>query len=261
MEAGILEALYNHRVCATFAVIPFRMVAGQRIALSVSRAHPLIEAEHVGVIEVAQHGYTHARLQPEPALPSEFLGRPPDQQRALIIEGHDHLASVFGHRIQGFVPPFNSYDAATLSVLESEGFSYVSAGWNASETYRGPLKLLPMTTHLSDLPAALQEARRFVRANPVVVTVMHHYDFAESGSDRAVIDLAGFSAILAKLTGQSDITLCRLGDVAVNFGATDRPMRQRRLWTRYRRLRRILPKHHFFDAPLWRGMLAGALKL
>jgi peptidoglycan/xylan/chitin deacetylase (PgdA/CDA1 family) len=261
VEAGILDTLLKYHACATFAVIPFRMVEGQRRALSESRAQPLIESARAGIIEIALHGHVHVRLQQESASPSEFTGRPQSEQHALIAEGHAHLERVFGQSVTGFVPPWNSYDAATLRALEQSGFRYVSAGWDAPGGYRGPIKLLPLTAHLNDIPTALAEARRFSKANPIIVIVMHHYDFAESGSDRPIIDMPGFAAALAKLSGEPDVRLCRLGDIAASFGATDRPMRQHYLWARHARLHRLLPRHSILDAPLWRGMIAGALNI
>lgn len=261
VEAGILDALLKYQACATFAVIPYRMVEGQRRALSEVRALPLIDAAHAGIIEVALHGHMHVRLQPEPASPSEFAGRPQREQYALIAEGRTHLERIFNQRVAGFVPPWNSFDIATLRALEQINFSYVSAGWNAPDGYCGSLKLLPLTAHLNDIPTALAEARRFIKANPVIVIVIHHYDFAESGSDRSIIDMPGFAAALAKLAGQPDVTLCRLGDIAVDFGATTRTMRQHHLWARHARLRRLLPRHSILDAPLWRSILASALNI
>ena len=258
VESGILDVLSAHQACATFAVIPFRMIEEQCIALSQSRARPLIEAVRADIIEVALHGHTHVRLQAEPATPSEFLGLPQDRQSALIIEGRAHLESVFGRRIMGFVPPWNSYDTATLGVLRAENFSYLSADRNAAEDYTA-LQLLPFTTRLADLPIALEEARRFASVTPVIVVVMHHYDFAETGSKRAVIDLNGFSTALTRLTQDSGVTVCRLADIAVSISTTVRPIRQHQIWTQYTRLRHFLPEHSFFSAPLWRGMLTGAL--
>lgn len=261
VEAGILDALLKHQACATFAVIPFRMVDGQRLALSKARAKPLIEAAYAGIIEVALHGHRHVRLQPEPASPSEFAGRQESEQHALIAEGRAVLETVFSKSITGFVPPWNSFDIATLRVLEEFDFRYVSAGWDAPKGYCGPLKLLPLTAHLNDIPTALVEARRFIKGNPVIVIVLHHYDFAESGSEHSITDMHGFDATLANLSGEPDVTLCRLGEIAANFGATSRPIRQRQLWGRYVRLRRLLPRHSILDSPLWRGMIAGALNM
>lgn len=261
VESGVLESLRKCQACATFAVIPFRMVEGQRRALSEERAQPLVEAARAGIIEIALHGYVHVRIKPEAASPSEFAGRPQSEQHALIAEGRAVLETVFDKSVTGFVPPWNTFDIATLRALEECDFRYVSAGWVAPKGYCGPLKLLPLTAHLNDIPTALAEARRFIKGNPVIVIVFHHYDFAESGSEHSITDMPGFAATLAKLSREPDITLCRLGDIAANFGATNRPMRQHHLWAQHACLRRLLPRRSILDSPLWRGMIAGALNI
>lgn len=260
VEAGILDVLRRHRASATFAVIPFRMVDGQRVALTADRAHPLIAAANDGVIEIALHGHVHVRQRPAPAPPTEFSGRPEAEQRALIEEGRAHLRHIFQRDIDGFVPPWNSYDLATLNSLEALQFHYLSAGWEQPARYRGGIRLLPRTAHLSDVPAAVQEARRFSRAEPTIVVVMHHFDFAESGSDRAIFDMHGFDAVLQHLTSEADLQICTLGALASLTNAPNgRLLGQRRLMT-HALGRRLLPRNSFLNKPLWQGMIAGALR-
>ena len=259
VEAGILDSLRKHRASSTFAVIPFRMVDGERMALTRNRARPLVEAADEGIIEVALHGHVHVRQQPEPASPTEFSGRPLTEQHALIEEGRMLLNQVFERNISGFVPPWNSYDLSTLHSLEALKFQYVSAGWEHPTNYHGGLKLLPRTAHLGDIPAALQEARRFVQAQPVIVIVLHHFDFLESGSDRAIIDMRGFDAALKQIRNEPDVQICTLGNLAEGFSAPSRQLRQQHQLMKNTFGRRLLPKNSFLDKPLWRAAIAGAL--
>jgi peptidoglycan/xylan/chitin deacetylase (PgdA/CDA1 family) len=259
VEAGILGVLRKHHACATFGVIPYRIVEGQRKALSEARAKPLIEAAHEGIIEIAQHGYVHTRIRPEPAPPSEFTGRPKNEQHTLITEGRTHLERIFGQAIIGFIPPWNSYDTSTLQVLEHNNFRYVSAGWKTPSGYCGPLKQFPLTTHLNNISTSLSEARRFIKANPVIVIVMHHYDFAESESDSPIIDIPRFADLLKELTGLKGVMLCRLRDITDDFGATARSIRHHHLWAGSTRLHHILPRQCILDTSLWRTLLIGLL--
>jgi peptidoglycan/xylan/chitin deacetylase (PgdA/CDA1 family) len=259
VEEGILDTLYSHKACATFAVIPFRRIEGQRVPLSRSRAAPLIQAARAGVVEPALHGHTHARLQPEMQPPSEFVGRPWGDQHTLILEGRAHLESIFGCPIVGFVPPWNSYDDATIGVLRSQSFSYLSASRAVTSDHRGVPRLLPFTTRPRDLPVAIEEARRFSGSHPVIIVVMHHYDFLESGSEQAAFDLAKFSVVLARLMDDPGIAVCKLADIAEDLNPAARPIYQHQTWARYPRLRRCLPRHSFLNAPVWRAILAGAL--
>lgn len=256
VEAGILDVLRAHRASCTFAVIPFRIADGKRIPLSVERARPLVNAAQEGVIEPALHGYVHTRIHPEMALPSEFVGRSRDEQQAMIREGRAHLESVFGKTVTGFVPPWNSYDITTLGILEQAGFKYLSAGWRAPSNPKGKVKILPLTVHLSEIPQAIAEARLFIKASPVIVVVMHHYDFMESGSDQALINIAEFSNMLSQLVCQVDIKLRTLAEISEFMISPDLPIRQNSIRAKHHLMTHLLPKHSFMNTSPWRVMLA-----
>jgi peptidoglycan/xylan/chitin deacetylase (PgdA/CDA1 family) len=217
VEAGILDALQEAGIPATFGVIPFRMVNGARVALSPERAAPLIEAQRSRTMEVALHGYLHVSCSTD-GRKSEFRDVPLPEQLERITEGRDHLEQIFGQRPTGFIPPWNSYDRQTLTALEQAGFSYVSANWDLSEDYRGPLDIIPLTCQLTDLKSAVQEARRYCSARPLIVAIMHHYDFAESGDGSARLDLAGFRSLVHWLAEQPDLAAVRLGDANAKVG-------------------------------------------
>lgn len=259
VEAGILDALRTYRIPCTFAIIPFRMMDGKKTALSKERARPLVAATRDGIIEPALHGYLHVRTHPEMAQPSEFLGRLRDEQQSMISEGRAHLESIFDQPVKGFVPPWNSYDNITLQILAKDGFKYLSAGWHAPKTSKEHIKILPLTAHLSDIQEAVNEARCFIKANPIIVVVMHHYDFSESGSKQAVTHITKFSNTISWLTSQSDIKLRTLSEISECMTSANAPIRQHRIREKHRLLASILPKHSFLNTTLWRGMLASPL--
>ncbi len=255
VEAGILDALRANRASCTFAVIPFRLVNGQRTPLSAERARPLVDAAREGVIEPSLHGFVHARIHPEAAQPSEFVGRSYEDQRTMIREGRAHLESVFGKPVVGFVPPWNSYDSTTIRILEEAGFKYVSAGWRAPSKPHGQVKTLPLTVHLSEIPQALDEARRFIKARPVIVVVMHHYDFEESGSDQASTSVPEFASLLSQLICQSDVKLQTLAEISGFMAGPELSVRQHNVRAIHPLMARFLPKHCFLNASPWRAML------
>jgi peptidoglycan/xylan/chitin deacetylase (PgdA/CDA1 family) len=256
VEAGILDVLRALHTPCTFAVIPFRMLDGKRIGLSAERARPLVDAAHEGIIEPALHGYVHVRALPEMTQPSEFSGRPHEEQRSMILEGRTHLETVFGQAITGFIPPWNSYDKNTFEILETEGFKYLSSGWRAPSHVKGKIKALPLTAHLGDIPQAIAEARRFISAHPIIVVVMHHYDFAESGSEQSIINLKEFSNTVSGLVKKSDINIQTLAQVSKIMSCTDLPIRQYRMRSKNRLMAHLLPKYSFMSTSLWQGMLA-----
>jgi peptidoglycan/xylan/chitin deacetylase (PgdA/CDA1 family) len=257
VEAGILDCLQRHGTTATFAAIPFRMVTGERRTLSAARARPLIDAANHGVIEIALHGNTHIQRQPDPAPRTEFAGRTPNDQQALISEGRDVLEHVFARRVSGFVPPWNSYDLATLTSVERLGFDYVSAGWEQPRRYRGKVKQLPRTANLSTMSQAITEARRFKRVNLIMVVVLHHYDFVESGSNQAILDLKGFDAAIRGILEEPHARIQTLGEIAETFIASPLLTIMQHWLAPRPGLGNLLPTLSVLDAPLWRGLLAG----
>jgi len=255
IEAGVIDALRRHRACATFAVIPFRMVDGVKVSLSAARAKPLVEAARDGIIEIALHGHTHQRRAPEPAAPTELAGLSEDEQHSMIQEGCVHLENIFGRHITGFVPPYNSYDRGTLTALESNDFRYFSAG-TIQVDYQGRLKSVPQTAYLKDIPWLFDEARRYQNAYPVIVIVMHHFDFAESGSPNATIDLPGFERALGLIQADKNIRIATMDALTSGLRTSVRQLIRHHHWAHFRILRTLVPKKCILDASLWHSMLS-----
>lgn len=217
VEARILASLARYGLCATFAVIPFSGAGGAPLPLARERARPLREAVRQGVLDVALHGHSHIDANTDDdGHPSEFVGVPAVRQRELIAAGKALLEAVFERPITGFVPPWNSYDAGTLDALEQTGFSHLSSNTRYAPMRATPLRVLPLTCHLHRLEAAIAEARRFARLQPVIVVVMHHYDFP-GGATPVFADYAAFDALLARLAAEADIQVKTLGELAAEL--------------------------------------------
>lgn len=257
VEAGIIQVLRRHRVSATFATIPFRIVDGERVELSEARARPLIDAMHEGLIEIAQHGHTHRRRHPEPAPPTEFSASPYDEQYALISEGKQHLEAIFGIRIAGFVPPWNSYDSTTVECLSRLGFNYLSAGWHMPDARSCALRLLPRTVRFAAFAAAFTEAVRFEAANPVLIVVLHHYEFAESGIPGSVTDLDQFERALQQALSHKHLRVANLSQLAKEVKFSNRQIDLQQRLAGNRLLGRFLPRALLLEAPIWRSIATG----
>jgi predicted deacetylase len=177
LEHKVFDVFARLDVPLCVAVIPF---AGGRepVPLSPRNAAHLFDAARAGVIEVALHGHSHRhRGNDVRGRRTEFSGLDPAEQTRLIREGMQHLASAFNHRIQGFVPPWNTYDAATTQALTEAGFEFLSAGF---DVYRyGRLPVVPITCTLRTARIAIQKACCFEWLAPVVVVVFHSDVFME----------------------------------------------------------------------------------
>lgn len=252
IEARILESLARHGLCATFAAIPFRGTREAPLPMTRERARAMREAVAHGVLDVALHGYSH-RDRNSGGHPSEFAGVPVARQLELIAAGKALLESVFEQPIRGFVPPWNSFDGATLAVLEEMGFSYLSSNMGHAPMRPTRLRMLPLTCHLPEIKDAIAEARRFARLQPVIVVVMHHYDFP--GGDNPVFHRHDeFDSLLALVAAQGDVCVKTLSELAVELtpaasqcGFRHNRLRDRLPW----RFRGWLPSLCAATRPLW----------
>lgn len=220
LEEGIFAAAESAGIPLTVAVIPFRRQDGRLVSLSRERAAHLVDAQNAGVIEVAQHGYSHEAANGELQTPSEFTGVDPVRQSEWVSDGRRVLEAIFGKPVTGFVPPWNSFDANTTQVLERLKYRYLSAGGWLDTGCSPGLSYLPRTCQMAALPEVIDALEAFGSLDPVVVAVMHHYNFSESGDPQAHTDLARFKALLKALAQDERVqtaTLSRLsGDPLVH---------------------------------------------
>jgi len=214
LEEGIFAAAESAGIPLTVAVIPFRRQGGNLTPLSREHAIHLIAAQRAGVIEVAQHGYCHESTSGERQSRSEFMGVDAVRQTELICEGRAVLETLFDKPIIGFVPPWNTFDANTTQVLEKLKYRYLSAGWELDTGCSPGLSYLPRTCRMTALPEILNKLEAFESLDPVVIAVMHHYDFSENGDPQAPTDLNRFKALLQTLAGDGRVQIITLSKLA-----------------------------------------------
>jgi hypothetical protein len=184
------------------------------VRLTPARASYLIHAHRDGVIEVAQHRYCHEPEQAGQEPPSEFRGVDFEHQVEKIRAGRSVLEELFGKTITGFVPPWNTFDVTTTHALAQTGFRYLSAGWDMDADCVPGLSYLPRTCQMTALQITLDALGTFASLNPVIIAVMHHYDFAESGNPHAAINLSRFGALLQSLSRDTRLQVSTLSGLA-----------------------------------------------
>lgn len=189
MELALAHLHLKLDLPAVFAVVPKGVGDGTADA-AVTRA--LTEACSSGS-EVALHGYSHQNtLSPSGSgmgrvwarvcqrTKSEFAGLPLREQRSRMVKGKRQLESVFASPVTTFVPPWNSYDAATLTACRDAGIAAISASraWPVP-AFEGPV-MVPQTVGADYLELALAYALH--RHRPaMVVCVTHVWDFVAAG--------------------------------------------------------------------------------
>lgn len=270
-----LFARYDVPLCA--AVVPFQHVAGSEKLIGARRDNMphISEGLRAGRIELAQHGYAHLRVTGNTGgRPSEFVGVDEATQTKLIIDGRRQLEEGFATAVNGFVPPWNSYDETTTRVLGKTGFRFISAGITAPRYPRNekPISrpvVVPRTCNLKTLESAIEQALRFRKASPAVVCVFHSDEFEEfrdppaHGEPLPFVDLQELERKLAWIGTFPEVSTCSIGDLAKEALDGSRLMHVTDAWWFRRvphRYRGRLPHSILFRSSS-RGLLPGAFGL
>jgi peptidoglycan/xylan/chitin deacetylase (PgdA/CDA1 family) len=261
LERQILDCFRQADIPLTCAVVPYTCSGAEARPLTADAVPHLVQARSAGIIEVALHGYCHRELaRLTDGNRTEFAGVDRRQQREALAAGKARIEDVFPGPLTGFVPPWNSYDQATLDLLGELGFGYVSADWALVSEHIPPIPVIPHTCNLVHLQEAVDDARQFAGLNPVIAVILHHFDLAESGTRSAGVDLSGLERLLAWVTDQPDLLCMSLADLSSGLDP-QRCAANLRL-ARWRtglhwRLQRLLPRYSLLDAD--RARLAAAL--
>lgn len=222
VDAGLIQVLRRRGVSATFSVVPSVTtgevhVPGDRPErlLEGPRMERLAQAVTEGVVDLALHGWNHrthaGALPPDP---SEFRGVPYEDQLRRLECGQHLLEAGTGRRPRTFVPPWNTYDRATLRALEELGFECIAANREGPRARVGStLQFAPMTVEMPALREAVERARTTGDGAAVISVMLHPYDFAEDPSSRAEMTLADFDAELRWLQGHPDVRIAALSDL------------------------------------------------
>lgn len=222
LELNIIRALRERHMSCTFAVIPYvcernYLDTGRQgfMVLNPGKAAILKEALKAGTLEVALHGYTHQTVRTlENGCYSEFSGLDYQSQEMKIGQGKKLLEGMLGVGIATFVPPFNSYDANTLRVLEKLDFRFLSANSFGESAGPSRLKYLPVTCELPQLRAIVAAAENMSDEQPVISVMFHEYDFIEAGGKRGKFSFEEFSRTLNWLASHKDIRVMTVGQAA-----------------------------------------------
>jgi hypothetical protein len=180
----------------------------------------LDDAVRSGLLEVAQHGFTHSnRLAVgRSGEKSEFWGMDHASQFRMLSAGKGALESLYHVSVTTFIPPFDTYDSNTLRALDDLGFEVISASSNGHRTVTGAslerLRFLPYTCEPADLREAVEAARRSSDPDALIVIMLHPYDFVEYDRHRGKFTYQSFAGLLSWLAAQSDVAKQTLGGAA-----------------------------------------------
>lgn len=248
VEDQVFQQFFSRQLPITCGIIPTRIRGDREIRLSSKNAGLLRDAASSGLLDVAQHGFHHMNRGKAPSgNKSEFEGLSLSEQRHLVESGRGLLEDVLQSPVSGFIPPWNSFDANTLKVLEAQEIPYISADMAPPPHFPEKLRVLPATCVLGQLEKNLARAQAFKRQEPVIVVVMHHYDFDPDPDDPPyeVFDYERLGRILDKLSEASDVVVESLNELAGVLTA-----RAAGFWGKQVALREILPERYRYKMNL-----------
>jgi predicted deacetylase len=169
-----------------------------------------------GAVEPALHGLTHQDLTPAEARSSEFAGRPPEEQVERLREGKAQLEEWLGAEVVTCIPPWNTFDAATLEALAATGFRAYSAALSELQRSEGVVSV-PHTAGLGDLRRTVRGLIRR-RERALVVCMFHHFSFTDCRGPLARayarLSLDELPRLLAWCRRQDDVECVTIGDAA-----------------------------------------------
>jgi len=217
-EIKIIDAFREHNASITFGVIPFICAGDVKVTtpcnvvpLGPKKGKLLKKAVKEGVLDIALHGYSHQTIDTKEK--REFRGLDYNSQLEKLTKGKKQLEKMIGVSPTTFVPPWNQYDSNTLKALEVLGFSTLSAAISRKAAYNSKLNFLPFTADFLELHDAVQEARTSKNKQPLIVVLLHAYDFIEADAQRGIFSFRDFNNHLDWLKSQTDIRILSIAQV------------------------------------------------
>ena len=226
MGTELLRIFQEHNIPCTYGVIPYASDTftddpANCVAMDLETAGRLTGAVRSGLVEVALHGFAHrdnAIAPKSPGSESEFRGLSYSSQLRMLSSGKATLESLYRVSVTTFIPPWDSYDENTLRALEDLGFEMVSSSGQtyaiAANARLQRLRFLPYTC----MPGHLREAIEFARVSsdpdPIIVVLLHAFNFVEYDRDRGQFTCQSFDDLLSWLAAQPDIATQTLAGAA-----------------------------------------------
>ncbi|NBB84985.1 MAG: DUF2334 domain-containing protein [Bacteroidetes bacterium] len=249
-EEQLIGVFDRYGWTCTFGVIPL-VASGEwfdfsseqeTIPLTAEKRELIQSAVERGAVEVALHGLTHQSAgQYNGVHHGEFAGVALDVQREKLALGKEELTTRLGIVPDLFLPPWNSYDEATLRALTDTGFTGLSSGGRFGGVLsNGHLQYLPATCTAIHLKEVVEAGRNTSDPAPIIVVVLHEYEFAEVDPERGVLSFGDFDRLLRWVADQPDLTVQPMSALMAS-DQVDTSARRFRLNHQIRGPRRLIP--------------------
>lgn len=130
-----------------------------------------------GSITLGLHGFAHRNNAGTGRPPTEFRGMPEPVQRQLISIGKSEFQRSLGFAPEVFIPPYNTYDEATLAAMVANGIRVIAAGAYVPRMENPVLRFLPGGIYPDQLAGVVDSALKR-HADGIIFVTAHAYDFA-----------------------------------------------------------------------------------
>jgi len=236
-EIKIIETFRKHGIPISFGVIPFKVAgdpedpsAQDLLALDSVKEEILKNGFEAGILDITMHGYSHQTNSPEYL--SEFANLEYKEQLKRLSAGKEYLQNVTGAPVTTFLPPWNTYDLNTLSALEESGFSILSANKKGLVSRGSKLHYLPISCDLPELKDAVKAARRSSDKQPLLVALLHDYDFLDLNEEIGVLTFQEFSELIDWVSAQGDVNVLSISQASEDIDdlSAERAIRTKQLY-------------------------------
>ena len=191
------------------------------------------EAVHKGTCVPAVHGLTHHTWKQLPKYGTEFSGLPLERQTEILRRAKREVEAIVERDVTVFVPPWNSFDEATIEAAHRTGFDVLSCGLHLPIESNGSVRLLPATVELIHLRQILDRGRCMPRGS-VVVLLMHATDFVSVDRELGYLALEDFGPLLDRAVEALSFEVVDI-EAVMKDGAVDLAHRTRSAFSLYRR--------------------------
>lgn len=179
------------------------------------RVSLLRRAASEGLCEPAAHGLTHHTWKQLPVYGTEFAGLAADKQYDILRTAKDEVEELAGKRVSVLVPPWNSYDEATVRAAAKAGFQILSAGIPSCCLDRSALGFVPCTIDVRGLKQLFAEGKRLPEGS-VVVMLFHAFDFVSVDGRNGHLQVNEFGPLLDRVVdrlGMEVVPLPHIPDI------------------------------------------------
>ncbi len=236
-ELKIIDIFRKHGIPITFGIIPFKVSGDPEdpsprdlIPLDSVKRKILKRGYEEGILDISMHGYSHQTNSS--AYLSEFVNLDFNDQVKILSEGRKYLQNITGAPVTTFLPPWNTYDLNTLSALERSGFTILSANKKGLAVKGSNLHYLPVSCDLTELKDAIKAARKSSDNQPLIVALLHDYDFLDFNDVIGVLTFREFFELIDWVDAQEDVNILSVSQASgvIEDLSADRAIRNRRIY-------------------------------